>query len=399
MATAHRLSSGRKLKLLFILDAFPDPHAGTEGQFWLLFNRLDRAALEPAILLLRPSPFLSANVQDVPLKVLNVTSVKSPSALWRIAGAVRWAKREGFEVAHIFFNDSAVVFPIPLRLAGLRVIVSRRDLGFWYSSATMPLLRLNARFVDAAVANCNAVKRVVHDKEGIPAQRIHVIYNGIIRSEIGSSAGIRERFGLPPYARLIVIVANLRPLKRNADAIRALGALPGELSDINVVFVGEDRDGDGGNSHRRELEDLARSLGVERRIHFTGKVPDPMPIVAEATLCMLCSETEGLSNAVIEYMLAGKPVVCTDVGGNAELVAHGENGFVVPVGDVPAMVASLTQLLGSEQRRVAFGRESAARAARLFSTDAMCREHHRLYESLRTAGEQPVSEYERAAHE
>ncbi|MGH8185535.1 MAG: glycosyltransferase, partial [Steroidobacteraceae bacterium] len=133
--------------------------------------------------------------------------------------------------------------------------------------------------------------------------------------------------------------------------------------------------------------------------HFTGKLPDPMPVVAEATLCMLCSETEGLSNAIIEYMLAGKPVVCTDVGGNAELVAHGENGCVVPVGDVPAMVASLTQLLQSESQRVAFGRESAARAARIFSTEAMCREHHRLYASLSTTGGHAMPEYERAAHE
>jgi glycosyltransferase involved in cell wall biosynthesis len=385
MATAHRLSSGRKLKLLFILDAFPDPHAGTEGQFWLLFNRLDRSRIEPAILLLRPSPFLSANVKDVPLKVLDVTSVKSPRALWRIAGAVRWAKREGFEVAHIFFNDSAVVFPIPLRLAGLRVIVSRRDLGFWYTSATMPLLRLNARFVNAAVANCNAVKRVAHDKEGIPAQRIHVIYNGIIRGESGGSASTRERFGLPRDARLIVIVANLRPLKRNADAVRALGALPGELSDVDLVFVGEDRDGDGGDSHRRELEELARSLRVERRIHFTGKLPDPMPIVAEATVCMLCSETEGLSNAVIEYMLAGKPVVCTDVGGNAELVADGHNGFVIRVGDVTAIAAALVRLLADADLARRMGQWSRERALSLFDPQRMLIEHMALYQRLQGA--------------
>lgn len=385
MATAHRLSSGRKLKLLFILDAFPDPHAGTEGQFWLLFNRLDRSRIEPAILLLRASQFLSVNVRDVPLKALNVTSVKSPRALWRIAGAVRWAKRAGFEVAHIFFNDSAVVFPIPLRLAGLRVIVSRRDLGFWYTGTTLPLLRLNARYVDAAVANCNAVKQVVHAKEGIPAHSIHVIYNGIIREEARADAGVRERFGLPRDARLIVIVANLRPLKRNADAVRALGALPGEFADVNLVFVGEDRDGDGGDSHRRELEELARSLRVAQRIHFTGKLPDPMPVVAEATVCMLCSETEGLSNAVIEYMLAGKPVVCTDVGGNPELIEHGRNGYVVPVGDVAQLASRLAELLRSPALREQFGRHSEARAGRLFAAAETCRAHEDLYLSLARA--------------
>ena len=244
MATARRVSEGDRTKVLFILDAFPDPHAGTEGQFWLLLNRLDRERFAPSVLLLRPSPFLQANLKDTPLEVLNVSRLKSLSGLRRIWSAARRARKAGFRLAHIFFNDSAIAFPLPLRLAGLRVIASRRDLGFWYTPGNLPLLRFNARFIDSIVANCKAVKDVVVAQEHYRAERVQVIYNGITRSAPRSHVAATAPPALPAAARTIAIVANLRPLKRIADAITALAQLGPDATDVNLVVVGEDLYGD-----------------------------------------------------------------------------------------------------------------------------------------------------------
>lgn len=379
MAAKNGLERRRRLKVLFVLDSFPDPHAGTEGQFWMLLNSLDRSRFEPAILLLRPSEFLSRNAGHVPLRVLNITTLRSPRALGRLCAAAAWARREGFRVAHIFFNDSAIAFPLPLRMAGLSVIVSRRDLGFWYTRSNLPLLRLNGRFIAAAIANSNAVKRVVHQKEKIVSSKIHVIYNGIIRTQSTDDRSIRADLHLPQHARLIVVVANLRPLKRNSDAIRALARLPAAAADAHLVLVGEDREGSGPSSHRHELETLAHEIGVAGRVHFTGKLTDPMPVIAQATLCMLCSETEGLSNAIIEYMVAGKPVVCTDVGGNPELVIDGHNGYIVPMGDVSRLTNRMAALLESPSLCEQLGGNSRVRAQAMFSANASCQAHEQLY--------------------
>ena len=378
------MSRSGKLKLLYILDAFPDPQAGTEGQFWLLFNQLDRSRVEPAIVLLRPSPWLQARVTDAPVRVLDVERLRSLSGINKILATVRWAKCQGFQVAHIFFNDSALVFPPLLKAAGIRVIVSRRDLGFWYTKGNLALLRFNRRFVDAVIANAQAVKSVVQNREGYAADEIRVIYNGIRRSP-GSDAPecIRSSLGITLNAPLLMIVANLRPLKRIDDVIRALARQQGAGRRAHLLVAGEDRPGRDGPSHKAELESLAVSLGVSQRLHMIGKIEDPMPVLSRVDVCLLCSETEGLSNAIIEYMLAGKPVVCTDVGGNSELVQHGKGGFVVPIGDIDSIGRAIDELLTDSHLMQEMGRISTARAQLMFHPAEMVKCHMDLYFQLR----------------
>src|SRR5690606_9795064 len=206
---------------------------------------------------------------------------------------------EGFEVAHIFFNDSAMVFPLPLKLCGLKVVVARRDLGFWYTRWNLPVLRLAGYFVDAVVANSAAVREVVANKERIPRKRIAVIYNGMRRSGT-CTQGRRADFGVPEDGAVITCVANLRPLKRIGDIIRALPAITRAAGPTHLLVVGEDRAGEGGGkSHRAELEALARDFGLDGRVHFAGKMDNPMSAVALAEVCLLVSQTEGLSNVVV----------------------------------------------------------------------------------------------------
>jgi glycosyltransferase involved in cell wall biosynthesis len=381
MAAARGLNADRKLRLLFILDAFPDPQAGTEGQFWLLFNQLDRAQVDPFIVLLRPSPWLQSRVPQAGIRVLDVTKLKSVTSLRRILATVRWARRSGFDVAHIFFNDSALVFPPLLSLAGIRVIVSRRDLGFWYTPGILRLLRFNSRFVDAVVANAQAVKTVVSRSEGFDAGKVHVIYNGLRRNDADVKGDARSEYGIPADAPLLAVVANLRPLKRIGDVIRGL-AQQTSAPLPHLLVIGEDRADDAGRSHRAELEALAASLGIAARVHFAGKIEDPMPLLAQSTICLLCSETEGLSNAIIEYMFAGRPVVCTNVGGNAELVQHQDNGLVVDVGDVGAIASALHRLLADRELAARMGASSRSKALSLFHPSAMLKAHMRLYEGL-----------------
>ena len=382
MATSHGLNTaGPSIKLLYILDEFPDPHAGTESQFWLLLQGLDRTQVEPSILLLRRSAFLEAHAAPTPVQVLNVPRLRSPLGLARIMAAAYRAKRSGFQVAHIFFNDSALVFPIVLKLVGIRVIVSRRDLGFWYSKVKLKVLRLQARFVDVVVANCKAVRDVVVKAERIAQEKVRVIYNGIAPRSTAEPSN-RGMFGIPDDVSLIVTVANLRPLKRIDIAVRALATLRDRRRPVHLLVIGEDREGRAGASHRAELEVLARELGVSSRVHFAGKMSDPFPAIDLADICVLCSETEGLSNVIIEYMLAGKPVICTDVGGNAELVLPGKTGELVACNSVEGFGQAIASLLDDPARAASYGREGRLRTSELFTASAMIEHHSSLYREL-----------------
>ncbi len=377
------MSGQAPLRLLFILDDFPDPGAGTEGQFWLLLRGLDPARVKPAVVLLRPSAFLQRKLGDIPLRVVNVQRLRSLRGLWRIAATAWWARRAGFQVAHIYFNDSAMVFPPVLKLLGIKVIVSRRDLGFWYTAGNLRVLRIAAKFVDCVIANCEAVRQVTLRSEGYPAERVQVIYNGIGRPIVPLAVGRRQDYGVPEDVPLIVLVANLRPLKRVGDVVRALAGVfgPGRVAP-HLLVVGEDREGVTGESHRAELERIGSELGVSNCLHFAGKMADPMPVIALADVCVLCSETEGLSNVVVEYMLAGKPVVCTVVGGNPELVLEGQTGRLVPVGDVARLAAALTEVLGDPGRARLWGDVARQRALELFAPAVMIERHQQLYEAL-----------------
>lgn len=377
MATAHGLSGRRPLRVLFILDAFADPHAGTEGQFWMLLNALDRKRVAPGILLLRPSPFLEQHAAGMPLEVLNVRRLRSPLSLWKLWLAVRRAKRRGFEVAQIFLNDSALVFPPLLKLAGIRTVVARRDLGFWYTRGNLPLLRFNARLADACVANCEAVKEAVCQGEGFAAEKVAVIYNGYdeTRAATQPPRDIRAELGIGASERLVGIVANLRRIKRLDDLIRAFAQLDPERRDARLVVIGA-------GDLLDELRALAASLGIAGRVTFTGQLREVLPLVRELDVAVLCSQSEGLSNALIEYMNCGKPTVCTNVGGNPELVQDGRNGFTVPVGDVAALAERIGRLLSDSGLARSLGQQARADVKDKCSVGTMVAAHISLYERL-----------------
>lgn len=368
------------IRVLYVLDRFHGPGAGAEGQLLLLLRLLDRTRFEPLLVTLRGDEQLSQHVPGIPVRRLDVRSLASWGGLRQLLSLVWWAKRRGVAVAHLFFNDATLSLPPLLRLAGIRVVASRLDLGFWYRPRQMPWLRLMSSFLDGVIANCNAVKEVVAREERVPPGKITVIYNGIGRAvQDVDVAAWRRRIGVPDDARVAVIVANLRPLKRVDDAIRALARVRPVVPNAHLVLVGEDRSSSAGLSHRQELGALAADLGVADAVHFLGALADPLPVVQAADVGVLCSETEGLSNAVMEYMQVGKPVVCTRVGGNPDLVTHGFNGYLVEVGDVAGLAGGLQKLLQDPALARRMGSHGPLLCREMFDQHLMARRHEGLY--------------------
>jgi glycosyltransferase involved in cell wall biosynthesis len=118
-------------------------------------------------------------------------------------------------------------------------------------------------------------------------------------------------------------------------------------------------------------------------VHFCGGVANAIPIVKHFSVGILCSESEGLSNAVIEYMGCGKPSVCTNVGGNPEAITEGESGFLVPPFAVRELADRISTLLTSPVLREQMGRR-ARDAARRFTSRYMADAHMALYHRIAT---------------
>jgi glycosyltransferase involved in cell wall biosynthesis len=373
------------MRVLYVLDEFSERTAGTEGQFLELVAGMRARNAHVSIAVLRGGTALESALPDVPFRVLGLNSLRSSSAvgaLWRL---VRWARAQGSQVAHLYFNDVSIACPIPLRLAGLPVVVSRRDLGLWYAPENLPLLRLNRWAVAAVVANAEAVKRQVIAQERYPERKVTTIYNAWRdRGVSGDPAGVRSALGIPESARVLLALGNLRPLKRVDDAIRILALVRTQCDDAWLCVVGADRVGKSGSEQHR-LQALAVELGVADFIVFAGPREDPWPIVQACDIGLFCSESEGLSNALIEYCAAGKPTVCTDAGGNPEVVVDGLSGFVFPTGDVRHAAECVTRLLRDPALSAKLGLQGRRRVLEEFSVERMLDRHLDLYRTL--AGE------------
>jgi glycosyltransferase involved in cell wall biosynthesis len=123
-------------------------------------------------------------------------------------------------------------------------------------------------------------------------------------------------------------------------------------------------------------------LGIARRTHFLGFVPDPIPVIQACAVCVLCSESEGLSNAVIEYMGCGKPIVCTNVGGSGELISDGVDGYQVNPGDITSLADRIIRLLSDPALAARLGEHARRHVTKNLSADAMANAYMALYEEL-----------------
>lgn len=362
--------------VLFVIDYFSTPNAGTEGQLFQLVKGLDRSRYAPHLLVFRDSDFLRVEGFPCEYTVLGhhqVLSVATWLALWKFA---RGFRKVGGRLAHVFFNDPSVVCPPVFQVTGIKTIISRRDMGYWYTRRYLWMLGLSGRFVSAAITNSCAVKNATLLNEPISPKNIHVIYNGYHAGEESplipmDLVELRER---SPQAVFVGIVANIRPIKRMADAIRAVGAVSTRFPALHLVIIG------GGESD--ELSTIAKDCAVHERVHFLGVRRDVKGCLRGLDIGLLCSESEGFSNAIVEYMQAGLPVVCSAVGGNPEAITHGETGFLYSCGDVGELAMRLSELAADSGLRAELGENARSVARQKFSMETMVRRHQEIYDAL-----------------
>jgi glycosyltransferase involved in cell wall biosynthesis len=198
---------------------------------------------------------------------------------------------------------------------------------------------------------------------------------GRFRRPRPASPTVRYGLGLDGDTPLLGIVGRLVPIKDHATLFRAIARLPSGAPAPHLVVVG---DGD----ERPRLEQLARDLGLDKRIHFMGWRSDLETIVPEMDVVICASKNEGTPVALIEAMAAGVPVLSTDVGGVGDLVAHGTTGWLVPPSDPAAMAQAIGDLLGDAGRRARLAAAGQVVALEQHQVAGLIRRVEALYTDL-----------------
>jgi N-acetyl-alpha-D-glucosaminyl L-malate synthase BshA len=228
---------------------------------------------------------------------------------------------------------------------------------------------------DAVTAVSDSLRRSTVEQLGVEPAAIEVIPNFIEpeRAErVRGTAGARR--WAKPGERVLVHVSNFRPVKRVLDVLeiylRVRAALPARL-----LFVGDGPD-------RARLEQRCREAGCCDGVVFLGNLPAVEEVLTGADLFLLPSSSESFGLAALEAMNCGVPVVASNAGGIPEVVEHGVDGLLFPVGDVDAMAAGAIDLLADPVRHLAFARRARERAVERFSEAAIVARYRALYERV-----------------
>jgi glycosyltransferase involved in cell wall biosynthesis len=181
---------------------------------------------------------------------------------------------------------------------------------------------------------------------------------------------LRRALGFSDADYVIGLSALLRPEKNPVQLVDAVAALRARAIPARALIIGD-------GEMRGAIQARAHALDVAGSIVVTGLKQDVRPYVAACDAMVLCSLTEAFSLSAIESMALGKPVVHSDVGGAAEMIAQGRNGFLFPAGNTHAFIDKLA-ILADPAVSAQMGREARATAEALFSERTMVDRYERL---------------------
>lgn len=292
----------------------------------------------------------------------------------------RFTRRERFDLIQSQHEKSDLINALLPRGIGAIRISNRRDMGFKKSPRLRLAFRLlNSRF-DCIVAPSQQVLSGLFDGESADPMRMQWIPNGVdtVRFKPASrqkrDASRREN-GIPENSVVFGCVASFTPVKRHSDLVEAFARVHRTNPDTRLLLIGD-------GPLRSVIESQIASLGLTGSVMLPGNQADVTSMLSACDVMVLASSTEGMSNAILEGMACGLPVITTSVGGNPDLVEDGVGGTLVPPCAVEVLAEAMSSLAESPQTRERMGAAARARADSVFSLQQMVHAFDRMYHRL-----------------
>jgi glycosyltransferase involved in cell wall biosynthesis len=368
-----------RIRLLLIIPTLD--RCGAEKQLTLLATGLPRDRFDVHVCALtRGGPLAEPLCAGgVPVTVIGKTWKIDPRAYWRLRRHIRDVAPD---LVHTWIFAANAYGRVAAFSVGVpHVVAGERCVDPWKRWHELAIDRYLARRTARIVTNSTGV-RDFYVAQGLPGDKFVIIPNGIAPFPVEPVAARQEllaELGLPAGARLIGAVNRLWPQKRIKDLIWAADLLKVIRDDVHLLIIGD-------GPQRWRLERYRGQCLIADRVHFLGERHDVPRLLPHCDCLWLASSYEGQSNAIMEAMAAGVPVVATDIPGNRDLVVPERTGYLVPVGD-RAGFARWTNLLLNDpalaRRTGAAGRE---RIVTEFSVERMVARYAELYEELIARG-------------
>ena len=355
------------VKVLYCIDNLL--RGGTELQLIGLIERLDPKEYTPYLLTIRPSdPALTpSNCQHL---AWQVPKLFSPSGLVALFKLVKFLRKERISIVQTFFQDSTLFAGAAAYLARTPVrIACFRDLGFWHSKKQAIILKKIYQGMTGFICNADIVLKHFSKQFSIEPEKMRVLRNGI---EVDALPYVDHSHS---YSNIGIVGNMTRQVKRTDLFIKAAAIVNQHYPDITWHIIGD-------GHMRADLEQLAKNLGVLDKLHFAGRVNNVAGYLEKIDIGIICSDSEGLSNALLEYMFKGVAAIATDVGGNPELIEHEQTGLLVPPDDAKALSDAIVRLISDSNFKNKLAINARQKASQDYSWRKCIAAHRHYYSNL-----------------
>lgn len=362
-------STGHAPGVFLMTDSFQT--GGSERQFVELARALHPGMYRIHLGCLQTKGPLQKNIGPVEHFDLggSLYRLQSMRMRYRLANYLR---RSEIAIAHAFDYYTNLALIPSAKLARTPVVIgSQRQLGDLLTPNQRRAQLAMFRWADCVICNSKAAaERLL--KHGLRADKLRVIGNGLPPAAFAQTVPVMPR---QPGVFRVGMIARMNARSKNHQIVLKVAArLKNRLKNFEIVFVGD-------GPLRVQLEREAEELGVSDLVQFLGDRRDIPAILASLDATVLASSSESLSNAILESMAGGVPVIANDVGGNAELVSD-DRGILLPPENEQALEQALLKIASDAPLREAMGRRARAFAHENFTTERMRQQYEGLYAEL-----------------
>ena len=356
--------------------------AGTERQVAETARRLDPAKFDVHVCCLEPSPQLDSLKSVCSTAIFPTAKFNSVQGIRQGLQMRQYFDRHGIQIVHAYMNKSAMFAVFSSVFSDRIVVTSRLNTGYWYTLGGKVKFNFLNLATSRVMANSEEAKRIAVSAELLlRPEMVDVVYQGVDMKTFCPGLGnpsVCDDLGIPRNARVVGIVANLRPVKDLPLFLRAAAIVAETFDDVVFLIVGK-------GELYQELLTLSHDLGLHGRVFFTQGKGKVMDYLSRMSVGCLTSISEGFSNSILEYMAAGLPVVATAVGGNLEAIVDGATGCLVHKRTPEAFAAPLIALLRDPETARAMGKRGFQRCTERFELGITIRSLEDFYHSLLAA--------------
>lgn len=367
----------KRTPIVYVIDKMP--RAGTQSHLVEVFQTIDKDKYEPTLICLEEKMELGLKLEEQGFNVieLNVKNWKSVNGIKGLFTLRSLLKKLDTKIIHCYLFTASVFAVLAAKLAGVDIIItSRRDLGSHLSSSQISLLNFANRLSHCVVSNSKAVKDAALELEKNVSSIHPVIYNGLEPKAFKASRNYRK--DLPNDALVLGTLSNIRSEKDPVTLLKSFVQVNKQRPNSYLLYAGVIKD----QNLFDQLTNIVEENDLQNHVKFVGGISDVDEFLSSLDLFVFCSQSEGFSNAVLEAMSIGLPVVASNVGGNPEQVAKG-CGDLFELGDIDGCVRAINNVLEQDYKLI--GTQAQKRVIEEFSVKGMLNQMQDLYRDLARA--------------